>query len=123
MSTAASRAALPATVTHADAAFTAGRATLLGAALASASPELFAEALDDRLHEPYRAESAPLLAAVREGLPSEALGASLSGSGPTVIVWAREEAAEECAAALAESFPSERVVQLQAAASGAGRVP
>ena len=37
VSTSASRAALPATVTHADAAFTAGRATLLGAALAGGS--------------------------------------------------------------------------------------
>ena len=50
-----SRAALPATVPHADAAFTAGRAALLGAALASGSEELFAAALADRLHEPYRA--------------------------------------------------------------------
>ena len=43
------------TVPHADAAFSAGRAALLGAALASGSADLFAAALDDRLHEPYRA--------------------------------------------------------------------
>ncbi len=66
VSTAAARAALPDSVAHDDATFTAGRAALLGAALASGSSELFAEALADRIHEPYRAEGAPLLACVRE---------------------------------------------------------
>ena len=71
---------------HEDAAFSAGRAALLGAALAAGSEELFAAALDDRLHEPYRSA---FLADVRAELPASALGATLSGSGPTVIVWAR----------------------------------
>ena len=122
VSTAASRAALPATVAHEDAVFTVGRATLLGAALAGGSEELFAEALEDRLHEPYRVAAAPLLAAVRGRLPAGALGVSLSGSGPTVIVWARAEEAGACAAVLAASFPSEQVVQLGVATSGAGPV-
>jgi homoserine kinase len=123
VSTAASRAALPATVTHADAAFTAGRATLLGAALAGGSTELFSEALTDRLHEPHRAESAPLLGAVREALPAGALGATLSGSGPAVIVWAREAEAESCEEELASRFPSERVLRLAVATMGAGPAP
>jgi homoserine kinase len=120
VSTAASRAALPSTVGHADAAFTAGRATLLGAALAGGSAELFAEALADRVHEPYRAESAPLLGAVREALPAGALGATLSGSGPAVIVWARDEDAASCEAELAARFPSERVLRPGVATMGAG---
>ena len=122
VSTAVSRAALPESVAHADASFSAGRATLLGAALASGSRELFAAALDDRLHEPYRAENAPLLAEVRERLPAGALGATLSGSGPTVIVWAGDEAVDECAAELAARFPGEQVLPLQAAGYGAGVV-
>src|SRR4029078_13133119 len=73
VSTAAARAALPDTVPHADATFTAGRATPLGAALASRSSALFAEGLADRIHEPYRADGAPLLAAVRARLPAGAL--------------------------------------------------
>jgi homoserine kinase len=120
VTTAASRAALPASVTHADAAFTAGRASLLGAALAGGSEELFAEALADRLHEPYRADDAPLLAAVREALPAGALGATLSGSGPSVIVWARDEEAASCEAELTARFPGERVLRLEVAAMGAG---
>jgi homoserine kinase len=122
IATAASRASLPATVPHADAAFTAGRAALLGAALANGSPELFAQALADRLHEPYREAAAPLLDAVRRQLPAEALGATLSGSGPTVILWAREEAAAACAAELETRFPAERVLRLRAAGSGAAPV-
>ena len=123
VSTAASRAALPSTVTHADAVFTAGRATLLGAALAGGSAELFAEAIADRLHEPYRAESAPLLGAVRDSLPARALGATLSGSGPVVVVWAREEDAASCEAELTARFPSERVLRLGVTTFGAGPAP
>jgi homoserine kinase len=120
VSTAAARAALPGSVSHADAAYTAGRAAVLGAALASDSAELFAAALDDRLHEPYRAKNAPILATVRARLPEGALGATLSGSGPTVVVWARQEAAEACAAALGERFPDARVLRLSVATQGAG---
>src|SRR5262249_16696962 len=89
VSTAEARPALPGTVPHGDAAFTVGRASLLGAALAEGSADLFAAALDDRLHEPYRSVHAPLLEAVRAEPPEEALGVTLSGSGPTVVVWAK----------------------------------
>ena len=112
-------AALPATVPHADAAFTAARATLLGAALASGSEELFAEALADRLHEPYRAEGAPLLEAVRERLPAGALGATISGSGPTVIVWARPDDASRCAHELSARYLDVDVLTLPVSPLGA----
>jgi len=94
LSTAAARAALPASVPHADAVHTAARAALLVAALGSGDGDLLAQALDDRLHEPYRAPLAPLLGAVREQLPAlpGALGATLSGAGPAVLVWCRPEA-------------------------------
>jgi homoserine kinase len=114
-----SRRRLPETVPHADAAVTAGRAALLGAALASGSLDLFASALHDRLHEPYRAQSAPLLAAVRANLPWGALGATLSGSGPSVVVWAEHDAAARCAAGLASRFPQVQVLPLGPAATGA----
>jgi homoserine kinase len=122
VSTAQARAALPDRVAHTDAAFTAGRAALLGAALAARSAELFAEALADRLHEPYREATAPLLAAVRAELPAGALGATLSGSGPTVMVWVRDEDAARCAAELAARFPEARVLTLAVATSGAAVV-
>lgn len=120
VATAEARRALPAEIPHADGTFTAGRAALLGAALASGSPGLFAAALDDRLHEPYRAHATPLLAAVRADPPAGALGATISGSGPTVIVWAREDEADAVAAELADRFPEVRVLWLAASEEGAG---
>ena len=90
---------------HADAAFNAGRAALLGAGLPPGTADLLAAAFADRLHEPYRRPS-PLLDELREPPPEEAVGATLSGSGPSVLVWAED--AEACAAELRERFPDER---------------
>lgn len=118
--TAEARAALPETVSHADAAFTAGRATLLGAALARRDASLFAESADDRLHQPYRAVHAPHFAAVREDLPDGALGATLSGSGPTVIVWADPARVGGVVDELAARFPDCDVRHLPVALTGAG---
>jgi homoserine kinase len=114
-STEASRRALPATVAHADAAANAARAALLAAGAASGDPELFAAGLDDRLHEPYRAS--PALDSIREDLPAGARGATLSGSGPTVIVWADDAAA--CAADLGRRFPQHDVLILAVSPRGA----
>jgi homoserine kinase len=111
-----SRTLLPISVPHEDAAFSAGRAALLGAALASGSEELFAAALDDRLHEPYRSA---FLADVRAALPASALGAVLSGSGPTVIVWARRGAADECLVELRRRWPYVEALPLDVSSRGA----
>ena len=119
VSTAAARTTLPAEVAHADAAFTAARAALLGAATAAHSADLFAQALADRLHEPYRAATAPLLQAVRDDLPPGALGATISGSGPTVMVWAVPDAAAACSEELARRYPDVRVMVLSTTRKGA----
>jgi homoserine kinase len=120
--TAAARAALPAEIAHADATFTVGRATLLGAALAAGSAELLADAFSDRLHEPYRGPLSPVYEPIRRELPAGAVGATISGSGPTVIVWAREKAAGACADELARRFPEARVLSLGVSPTGAGAI-
>jgi homoserine kinase len=120
VNTAEARAALPQTIPLADAAFSAGRATLLGAALARGDASLFGESADDRLHEPYRAAHAPHLAAIRDDLPSGALGATLSGSGPTVIVWADKARAGDVAVELVDRYPEHDVMHLPIATTGAG---
>ena len=88
-STAASRAALPASVTHRDAAANAGRAALLVAALTE-SPQALLVATDDRLHQPYRLPNLPEAAALVERLRTAGLPAVLSGSGPTVLALCRD---------------------------------
>lgn len=114
-STESSRRSLPSTVPHADAAANAAYAALLAAGAAVQDADLFAAGLDDRLHEPYRPSAA--LDAVREELPPGARGATLSGSGPTVIVWADDPGA--CAAALAQRFPEHDVLPLDVTPRGA----
>ncbi len=108
------RAALPGEVSHRDASFNVARAALLGAGLAAGDPALLTAALADRLHEPYR--PSPILDSVRADLPAGAVGATLSGSGPTVIVWAEDAVA--CVPELERRFPGERVLPL-AVAEGA----
>jgi homoserine kinase len=110
-STAASRGALPETVSHADAAATAGAALLLGAALGSGDASLLVPALRDRLHEPYRTAGAPLLERVRELAPPGLLGVTLSGSGPTVIAWVDRASSDAAAAALRASLETEADVR------------
>ena len=115
-STEASRGTLPATVAHADdAAATAGRAACSGPVPPAGDAALFAAALWDRLHEPYRPSSE--LEAIRADLPPGCEGATLSGSGPTVIAWASDASA--CAAALRGRFPAHDVVELAVAPRGA----
>src|SRR5207245_4628037 len=116
-----SRAALPATVTHTDAAFTAGHAALLGAAIAAGDSALLRDALaDDRLHEPYRSSAAPLLERLRRARPAGAVGLTLSGSGPSVVVWAEKERAAPVAAALREPLSeATNVLPLRIAKGGA----
>ena len=119
VATAEARAALPEQVPRGDAVFTVGRAALLGAALASGMKDVFQASLDDRLHEPYRAAHAPLLAEVRGELPTGALGATISGSGPTVIVWADPDRAQECSVELSNRFPDVEVLWLSTSSKGA----
>ncbi|HLF69292.1 MAG TPA: homoserine kinase [Gaiellaceae bacterium] len=115
VATVAARSLLPPEVSYADAAFTAARALLLGAAAASSDGALMAEALSDRLHEPYRGSA--LLDSLRGDLPPGGVGATLSGSGPSVVCWATDPAA--CAHALERRYPGHRVLPLEVAPTGA----
>jgi homoserine kinase len=115
------RASLPAEISHHAAAVTAARATLLGAAIATQDAELFTAALYDELHEPYRAANAPVLEAVRAEVPGGAVGATISGSGPTVIVWTHDDQVEACARELESRFANARVIPLRITPHGVHR--
>jgi homoserine kinase len=82
--TAAARAALPATVPHADAAHAAGRAALLVHALTT-DPTRLLDATEDRLHQDYRAAAAPATAALVARLRAAGVPAVVSGAGPAVL--------------------------------------
>jgi homoserine kinase len=116
----ASRGALPESVTHEDAAATAGAAMLLGAAVASGNAALLRDAFHDRLHEPYRMNGSSLLRRLRDGLPSGAAAVTLSGSGPSVVVWAERDQVSTVVAALQRDLPSDtQVLPVRVAQEGA----
>ena len=97
------RAALPVSVPLADAVHNTAHGALLMLGLARGDLDLLARGLSDRLHQPYRAHLYPRSAELLErAVELGALGATISGAGPTVLVWVRSEAAEDVAAALRE---------------------
>jgi homoserine kinase len=86
------RAALPARVPMADAAANVAHASLLVLGLATGDWDLVGRGLTDRLHQPYRAHLFPRSMEIVERAPRlGALGATISGAGPTVLVWCHYE--------------------------------
>src|SRR5439155_19616095 len=86
--TAEARAALPAEVPLADATFNLAHSAVLALGLARADLALIARGLQDRLHQPARERLYPRsMDLVRRAPQLGALGATISGAGPTVLFW------------------------------------
>lgn len=85
-----------------------GRLALFLTGLARADRELIAAGLDDVLIEPRRAPLIPGFAAVKQAaLDAGALGASISGAGPSVFAWCWGQSdARRSAAAMQAAFAS-----------------
>jgi homoserine kinase len=87
LATVASRAVLPPSYNRADVVANLQRVALLTAAFATGRGELVAEAMRDRLHQPYRSKVCPLLPRLLPLSGSEGiLGVGLSGAGPAVLL-------------------------------------
>jgi len=100
----AARAALPALVPHPDAAFNLATACGLALGLRTNSHPLIAAGMRDRLHEPYRARLFPHLEPLENAARAAgALGACLSGAGPSVLALVDPAQASTVAAALADA--------------------
>jgi homoserine kinase len=86
------RAALADKVPLRDAVFNVGAAAALVRGLCTSDWELIGAGLRDRLHQPYRAPLYPRSAELLERAPKlGALGATISGAGPSVLVWSHFE--------------------------------
>jgi len=86
--TGAARTVLPREVSREDAVFSISRAAVLVGLLTSGAEEGLREAMRDRLHQPYRLPLVKGLAdALEAALAAGALGAVLSGSGPTLAAF------------------------------------
>jgi homoserine kinase len=97
------RAKLPSRYESGDAIFNLQRAALLVAALATGDRAAFPTALEDRLHQPYRAGVVPGLDEILTLRAPGLLGCALSGAGPSVLVFF-EDGAEACAHRVREVF-------------------
>jgi homoserine kinase len=99
--TKAARAALPKTLSHADAVIAASRAAALVQGLSTGNGALLGAALDDVLHVPFRRARIPgydavVVAAQKAG----AFGATLSGAGSAILAIAPRERAAPVGAAM-----------------------
>jgi len=88
LSTERARGVLPAQYSSADAVSNIQNSMLLLAAFTQGRHDLLTLALEDRMHEPYRADLCPLLPCLQE-LKGKGgvLGAALSGAGPSVLIF------------------------------------
>lgn len=103
VSTERAREAIPAEVPLADAVANVSAAAMLVLGLRDADLDLLARGLDDRLHQPRRRELYPRsMEIVDSARELGALGATISGAGPTVLVWTTWQDAGNVAAALEE---------------------
>ena len=89
MDTVAGRKLLPASYSKADVTFNTGRVALLLTALQTGRYELIGEAMQDRLHQPYRQTLFPAMPEIiQAAIDAGAHGASLSGGGSSLIALA-----------------------------------
>ncbi|MBV9481533.1 MAG: homoserine kinase [Acidobacteria bacterium] len=88
LSTEEARVVLPAQYSRHDAVMNVQNSMLLLAALMQGKGDILSAALQDRIHQPYRAPLCPLLPKI-EQLAGKygVLGAALSGAGPSVLVF------------------------------------
>ena len=88
LATEKARAVLPHEYSRADAVANIQNSMLLLAALFQGDRKLLASSLEDRIHQPYRAELCPLLPALQGFAPEDGvLGVALSGAGPSVLMF------------------------------------
>src|SRR5215469_2183837 len=89
MDTVEGRKLLPASYPKADVTFNTGRVALLLTALQTGRYEVIGEAMQDRLHQPYRQALFPAMPAIIDAaVAAGAYGACLSGGGSSLIALA-----------------------------------
>ncbi|MGB8645048.1 MAG: homoserine kinase [Anaerolineae bacterium] len=85
------RAVLPRRIPRADAIFNIGRAALLVHAFGTGDPDALNLAMQDALHQPYRARLVPGMFELFEAAQKAgACGVALSGAGPALIAFAQD---------------------------------
>ena len=99
------RKVLPREIALSEAIFNLSRSALLVNALQNSDWEVLAEAMEDRLHQPYRAPFIPgiedmFLKIKKTGLA----GVALSGSGPSIVSLTKKDSEEAISKIMKDSF-------------------
>ena len=126
LATSKARAVLPETYSRADAVANIQAAALLGLAFAQGRGELLRPAMQDRLHQPYRAEMCALLPLLLPLAGSAGiLGVALSGAGPSVLLIVDRieslEAAKEAVCAAVTGQSELRILAVEFESNGAAQ--
>jgi homoserine kinase len=128
LATEEARRVLPSEYSRADVVINVQNSMLLLAAFVQGRRDLLASALDDRMHQPYRAPLCPLLPALQklEASTPGILGAVLSGAGPSVLIFLDDKVGAERAKAQVRRQLQARAHQAELIATaitkqGAGR--
>jgi len=109
LATEEARRVLPAQYSRADAVTNVQNSMLLLAAFTQGRPDLLSAALEDRIHQPYRAALCPLLPSLQELKGKDGiLGAVLSGAGPSVLIFLDPRASVKKARKLVAAHLSQR---------------
>lgn len=104
LSTEKARSVLPNDYSREDAVANIQNSMLLLAALFQGDSKLLSSSLEDRIHQPYRAELCPLLPALDTFDPEDGvLGVALSGAGPSVLMFLNPKLSIEKTKARVES--------------------
>lgn len=114
LATSKARAVLPASYPLEDVVTNLQSASVLGLAFAQARGDLLRMAMNDRIHQPYRAPYCPLLP-ILQPLAGEngVLGVALSGAGPAVLlVVDGDENAGRAAAAIQQATGKQAAAEL-----------
>jgi len=92
LATEKARALLPETYSRADAVTNVQNTALLVAAFAQGRADLLRTAMQDRIHQPYRAAACPLLPLLLPLVGRKSIvGVALSGAGPSVLLIHQED--------------------------------
>jgi homoserine kinase len=120
VATARAREAIPAEVPHADAVVNVAAAAELVLGIERSDLGLIGRGLTDRLHQDHRAHLYPRSMAVVEAASDlGSLGATISGAGPTVLVWSFWQNTGKVVDALNERFDDVDIIRVPFSAQGA----
>lgn len=104
------RAVLPKTYSRSDAVHNIGAVSFLMAAFMYQKPEYLKFGLDDCIHVPYRLDLIPgSRQVIANAMYSGAYGATISGSGPTIIAFAPADKAHIVGEAMVDGFRSAKM--------------